>query len=229
MAEQDPDRLKLHPTAQPEERAVALGVWHSWLQWFDAQQALGEPKVVQVLPEVHEILRGSLFEDLKTAMRTEDRLNPVRRRALTIAYTIAGMFALASRRTVVLSDDMDAAINLVEKCTRGLQDLDPELGTSELMQLVNLAFRAIRKTGTRGLPRSKLYPVLQAPKAVVDQVIGTLLEEGSIRDVAQRTGKPGRPATRFVSNGPARFAGPPPEPGNGKVIRFPAGPVDKEK
>ncbi len=205
VAEPDASRLLMLPSPHPEEKREALQVWREWARWFDGQEALGQ-RIVDVPEEVHWILRDSLFETLKERMAEDDRMNATRRRAVTQAYLVAGLLALSQFRRVVTSDDMDCAVNLVEQCVAGIEKIGPELGTSELMQAANVAFRAVVQAGGE-LPRSAFYKALQAPKHVVDQVLATLLDEGSLREVVQKTA--GRPRTMYVSNGQARFQGSP--------------------
>jgi len=208
VAEPDAARLRMLPSPHPEEKREALQVWREWARWLDGQEVLGH-RVVEVPEEVHWILRDSLFETLKERMAEDDRMNATRRRAVTQAYLVAGILALSQFRRVVTSDDMDCAVNLVEQCVAGIERVGPELGTSELMQSANVAFRAVLQAGGT-LQRSAFYKALQAPKHIVDQVLATLLDEGSLREVVEKT--TGRPRTLYVANGPKRFVGTPETP-----------------
>lgn len=207
IAEPDPHRLQMLPTPRPAQFRAALDEWRQWQGWILAEEVVGAPKVIDVPEQVHSILEDSLFEALKQKIRGDDRLNATRMRAVMQAYLIAGLFAFSQRRTTVLSDDMDQAVNLVERCTAGLERIDPELGGNEIMQLVNVGFRAIQARGTAGLKRNELYAALKSSKGVVEQVLGTLIDEGSVREVTLKTGKRGRPPTAYVACGPTRFLG----------------------
>ncbi len=223
----DWERLKIHPTHRPEERRSALGSWLSWFQFLDAQEALGASKIVGIPIEVQTILRDSLFEGLKQGMRNQDRLVPSRRRALVQATIIAGVYALTQGRNVILSDDMDAAVNLVEKSLNNLATLEPSIGTPFIVKQLNVAYQAIRDAGEIGLPKYRLYAVLNCTKSIIDQVLQTLLDEESVIETRVRTGKPGRPPMHFIATGTARFQGAKPEVPQGKVIPFP-GVVDPD-
>ena len=79
----DPSRLKLHPSTQPTERGVAVSVWEEFASWCNARECTSSSKVVSIGSEVDQILRESLFEQLRTSMENDDdRLNPSRRRGL---------------------------------------------------------------------------------------------------------------------------------------------------
>lgn len=203
----NPDALQMLPNKRGAERRMALCEWDNWIGWFHAEAATGGPLRVEIPDTVLSLLEASLFEQAKQHMGSDDHLNASRMRAITYAYRIAGLFALSCGRTTVLSEDMDTAVNCVERTQRGYARIAGELGENPIMQLVNVAFRAIQRHGTDGLGRSKLYPVLRTTKREVDLVIQTLLDEGSVRMVEQRTGKRGRPSVRYVACGPERFTG----------------------
>lgn len=221
QAPADVDRLKLHPTARPGERRSALGSWLKWMQWLDAEEATSGPKVIEIPGEVQAILRDSLFEGLKQGMRTQDRLVPSRRRALVQATIIAGIFAMSQHRTVILSDDMDAAVNLIEMSLNGLVDLEPQIGTPFIVRQVQTAYQVIRAGGELGVPKTQLYRSLNCTKSVLDQVITTLLDEGSVTEQRIETGKRGRPPIHFVANGAERFSEPPPAASSGTLVHIP--------
>jgi hypothetical protein len=206
VAEPDAARLRMLPSPQPEKKRAALHTWAEWSRWIDGQEAAGAPRSIDVPAEVHWILHDSLFEVLKTRIAEDDRMNATRRRAIVQAYLVAGLLAFSQGRRVVTSDDMDCAVNLVERCVSGLEKIEPELANSELMQTANVAFRAIVNAGGR-LPKTGLYRALKIPKNVLDMVLATLIDEGSIREVQQKTGKQGRPRTLYVASGPQRFQG----------------------
>ena len=125
-----------------------------------------------------------------------------------------------------MSDDMDAAINLVETCVASLESIDPELATSDVMVQVNRAFQTIRDAGAAGCNKAKLYQALRAPKVVVDQVLSTLIDEGSIEERHIATGKPGRPPIRYRTCGKTRFSSRP-QAQPGKVLEFPVDPEQR--
>ena len=212
VADPDPSRLQMLPTPRPLHRRAALTEWREWEKWLITLDVNTTERAVEVPEEVYSILHDSLFETARQNLRVDDRLNGTRLRAVIQAYKTAALFAFSQGRLKVISEDMDAAVNLIEKCTAGLERVDPELGNSEIMQLVNVAFRAVQGRGTDGLGRSQLYPVLKSPKAMVEQVISTLLDEGSIREVTIKTpGKRGPAPRRYVACGAQRFTGDDPE------------------
>mgnify|MGYP000609826786 CR=1 FL=1 len=219
-----PKEFMLHPSLLPAKRAVALAAWTDWSGWLLAQSVESGSRVVQISDEVDAILEATLFEDWVQTAATDDRLNPTRRRAIGQAYTVAGLYALSCRRTSINSDDMDQAVNLIERCIRDLENWEPELATSDIMAAVNKGFRQIVRAGDAGLGRSKLYQALRAPKAIIDQVLQTLIDEGSIReDRAKANGRPGRPAIRYIANGRHRFCGESAEPDRAaKVVQLPS-------
>lgn len=215
-----PQSLTFDPHRDEEARVVDS--WVAWHRWALSQQALGIPPVVDVPVGVVELLRATLFAALERHGRTDDRLNAARKRALSQAIQLAGLYALSQRRLVVEPEDMDAAINLVEACLAGLERLDPSLAVDEFMVTVDSAFHAIHAAGPTGIPTSRLYAVLRRGKGVVDGVVDTLVAEGSVRHEDRRTGKAGRPARVLVACGDHRYASVPEEDAPTNVIRFPA-------
>lgn len=207
------------------EEAQVLTAWEDWARWANGQQALGTPLVVKVSREVTELLRSTLFADLERHGATDNRLNAARKRGLTQAVQIAGLYALSQCRLFATPEDMDAAINLVELCLGGLERLDPSLAVDEFMQVTDAAFHVVASAGPSGLPTSRLYASLRRSKNVVDAIVETLLAEGSIRRVKTATGKPGRPATMLAACGTTRYSGDPESddeaPAATNVIRFP--------
>jgi hypothetical protein len=71
---------------------------------------------------------------------------------------------------------------------------------------VTRVLHAINSAGAAGLPKSRLYPLLNRSKFVVDGLIETLVAEGSVRLVSVPTGAPGRVPQVLVSTGRARGA-----------------------
>lgn len=186
--------------------------WTDWARWANGQQALGHPLVVRVPPDVVELLRSTLFESLQQHGKSDNRLNAARKRALTQAVQLAGLYALSQCRLFVAPEDMDAAINLVEFSLSGLERLDPSLAVDPFMQGVDGLFHAIASAGEAGLPTAKVYAAVRKSKSIVEGMLDTLVAEGSVRRVAVSTGRPGRPAVLWIANGPARFHGEPLEP-----------------
>jgi hypothetical protein len=202
----DPEKLKLHPTDRPDALLSAQAAWLEWLKWFDAQEALGEGTRIHIPPEVHDIIRESLFEDLRIAIRKEDVLNPMRSRGITFAYAVAGLFALSCGRLTVTGEDADCAVNLIERSLQGIAGLAPELGTSELMQKINQAFTAVKSAGDHGLPKRSIYKIARGSKKLVDLILETLIDEGSIKQrETPKTGKAGRPPILYVACGRERY------------------------
>lgn len=191
-----------------EEDAVAVA-WADWNRWALGQAALGSPLVIKVPPECVELLRATLFANLERHGKSDNRLNAARKRGLTQAIQLAGLYALSQCRLHVLPEDMDAAINLVEFCLAGMERLDPSLAVDEFMQSVDAAFHVIASAGAAGCNMARIYAAVRRSKTQVDAMLDTLQAEGSIRRMAVRTGKAGRPAILLVANGPARFAGEP--------------------
>lgn len=185
--------------------------WAEWTRWALSLQVLQPGQLVVEVPRpVLELLRGTLFETLLKHGGHDDRLNATRKRGLHQAVMVAGLYALNRQSLVIDTDDMDRAINLVELCMGGLERLDASLAVDETMVIADHAFHVIAAAGDAGLARSKLYPVLRKSKWWVDQVIDTLLAEGSVRTKpGPATGKPGRPPTNLVANGDRRYAGVP--------------------
>lgn len=184
-------------------------LWGDWAGWALAQQTLGRQLVVEVPRHVIELLRSTLFATLVQHGTRDDRLNATRKRGLHQAIMVAALYALNDRRLEVVEEDMDRAINLIEFCLRGLERLDASLAVDDLMVAADQAFHVIASAGPHGVARSRLYPALRKSKWWVDQIIDTLLAEGSVRTVARATGKPGRPPTNLVACGPHRYAGEP--------------------
>lgn len=222
VGEPNIDRLELLPNPLKHERGTVMREWTDWAKWFLAEQALTTDRVVSVPTEVHWILENSLFAEAKTALKTDSRLNAMKMRGVKQAFVIAGLFALSQHRTTVLSEDMDAAVNLIEKCSDAMAALDPELATNETMQFANIAYQAIQRAGSAGLLRRDIYRRLGSSKRVIDEVIETLLDEDSIKQVVIPTGKRGRPPIRYAATGPARYTRAPEDeqepPGENNVI-----------
>jgi hypothetical protein len=195
-----------------DEEDEVYRCWQDWTRWANGQQALGQPLVVRVPPDVVELLRSTLFESLQQHGKSDNRLNAARKRALTQAVQLAGLYALSQCRLSVASEDMDAAINLIEYSLAGLERLDPSLAVDPFMQGVDHLFHAIASAGEAGLPTAKVYAAVRKSKAIVEGMLDTLVAEGSVRRVGVSTGRPGRPAIFWIANGPARFHGEPDAP-----------------
>jgi hypothetical protein len=192
-----------------EERDVA-NAWGDWSKWLLGQEVLGHALTVQVPRDVVELLRATLFTSLEEHGKTDNRLNAARKRGLSQAMQIAGLYALSQHRLVANAEDMDAAINLVELCLAGLERVEPSLAVDEFMQAADFAFHAIAGASPTGMPVSRLYSVLRRAKPFVDGIVETLVAEGSVRlSDPIRTGKPGRPSRVLVACGPMRYAGDP--------------------
>jgi len=200
----NPAALKLLPDTCPAERRCALEQWRDWQQWQIAEYNISGNNRITFPAEVLAILEHSLFEKARKGLESPDRLAAAKLRGITQAYKIAALFALSQKRTTVWSEDMDCAVNLVERCQGDYAlHIDPEIGVSETMIMINRAFLAIRQKGQTGLPRTQLYKVLKAAKYQIDDVVATLLDEGSVEEVKTQTR--GRPAKRYIALGPERF------------------------
>lgn len=173
----------------------ARAEWLQWAHWADMPRDR-EDKVVHMPNHIRDMLRSTLFEDLRGS---DPVMAPTLKRALERAQTVAKLYALQSQRTVVNDEDMARAINLVEFSVKGLRRLVPRLvGDPILGEKTNLAFNILQRAGKKGLSRSQLYKALHHPsRHIFEQVVTTLLDEGSI---AMRTVKRkvrGRPPHQF--------------------------------
>jgi hypothetical protein len=206
-----PGRQSLMMRPHREEETQVRAAWSDWGRWALGQQTLGEDLTVRVPDDAIECLRVTLFSNLEAAAKQDNRLNAARKRGIEKAIILAGLFALSQYRLHVTFDDMDRAVNLVESCLRGFERLDPTLAVDDLMVAVDVAFHAIAGSGDLGLKRSDLYKILRKPKGVIDHVVDTLADEGSIHTRVHKKPGAGRNPTFLVSNGPERYAGDPPD------------------
>lgn len=193
-------KVELHDA----QRKRVLDEWLEWGKWLLGMQALHEPldRVVTFTAEADDCVRSTLWEEYRRARELpEDRLNATRKRGLTQVRTVAGIFALTQQRTIVDYEDMLCAVNLIELSTSGLSGLDQKFLPSAASQnpkvLSDQAFATIRAHGldSPGCPRSTLYKALQCPKALLDMVVDTLIDEGSIAvvDAPKRAGSGRQP------------------------------------
>lgn len=170
-------------------RKRVIDEWLDWGRWLLGMQTLHETheRVVTFSPEADDCLRSTLWEEHVRHVRElpEDRLNATRKRGLTQVRVLAAIYALSQQRTIVDYDDMLCAVNLIELSTSGLGSLDqkflPSASSQNPKALSDLAFTTIRAHGaTGGCPRALLYKTMQCPKSMLDLVIDTLIDEGSI-------------------------------------------------
>lgn len=195
-----------------DQRRRVLDEWIEWGKWLLGMQALGDERLVTFSDDAKELRRTTLFEDFKAKAQTDDRLNATRKRGLTQAQIIAGLYALSEQRTIVSYDDMLQAVNLIALSTSNLEQLDQKFLPSSIALhpkvLAEKAFGVIRAAGTSGpgCSRASLYKTLQCPKHILDQVIDTLLDEGAIDLVRPEGGtRVGRPAMFYRVTRKDRF------------------------
>jgi len=189
-----------------DEQAEVVQAWANWARWPLGLGALAEDLTVDVPKVAVDLLEATLFSDLQSGVTAgNDRLNAMRKRALTQAILVAGLYALNHRRLTVEVDDMARAIRLVRLCLSGYERIDPTLAADPIMVSADVAFHAIAGAGDLGLPKSKLYPILRAPKVLIDQALDTLVDEGSVELVPPPEGKRGRPVVRFRARTAERY------------------------
>ena len=191
-----PQSLTVNPHRE-EEREV-IRVWGAWERWPLGMQTLGLDSTVLLPEESLQLLEHTLFRDLQAGANDgNDRVNAMRKRSLTQATIVAGLYALSQQRMSIELDDMTRAIRLVRLCLEGYLRVDPTLAADPVMVAADIAFHAIVNAGDLGIAKGKLYPILRAPKPLVDQVLDTLLDEDAIELMNTKTGKRGRPSIRY--------------------------------
>lgn len=212
------------------DRRRVLDEWLDWGKWLLGMSTLRTPeeRVVTFTPDVEQLLRDTLFATLNDQRRTDSRMNATRKRGLTQAKIVAGLYALSCQRTTVDYEDMVRAINLVEMSTQGLDRLDqsflPSASSRDQITLAHKAFETIKalSSDADGCPKASLYRQLQVPKFILDSVIDTLLDEGSIAQVAapKLPGQSGRPAMLYRVTRPSRFGTAPKRVSSRKHLRL---------
>jgi len=191
-----PQSLTVDP--HRDEEAAVVAAWGEWARWPLGMQTLGLDSTVLLPEESLQLLEATLFRDLQEgAADGNDRVNAMRKRSLTQATIVAGLYALSQQRMSIELDDMDRAIRLVRLCLEGYLRVDPTLAADPIMVAADIAFHAIATAGDLGIVKGKLYPILRAPKALIDQVLDTLVDEDAIERIDVHTGKRGRPAIRY--------------------------------
>lgn len=188
-------RLEINTYRQEADRV--LSEWVDWGRWMlAAQLGPAEERVVGVSEAAVDCLRTTLFEDFVAASRTDSRLNATRKRALTQAVIVAGLYALTQQRMRIELDDMAQAVNLCTFCLEGLAGLEGSLAVSEQVSAAEKVFTVIQQAGVNGARKSELYRT-RLDKREIDAAVEHLIDAGRIESVSERAQGAGRPATRL--------------------------------
>lgn len=188
-------RLEINTHRQEADRV--LGEWVDWGRWMLVSQ-LGpaEERVVGVSEAAVDWLRETLFDDFVRASRTDSRLNATRKRALTQAVIVAGLYALSQQRLRIELDDMERAVNLCTFCLECLSGLEGSLAVSEQVSAAEKVYTVIQQAGPNGARKSELYRT-RLDKREIDAAVEHLIDAGRVEQVTERAAGAGRPATRL--------------------------------
>lgn len=183
----------------PDEQARVVDEWLDWGQWMLAHTLLPPAeRVVAFEPGCVEILRSTLFETFKGFAGTDNRLNATRKRGLTQAVVVAGIYALSQRRLVATEDDMIRAVNLVTVCTEGLEALDKVLVVPEEQSDVQAVYDVITAGAPGYVTRAEIMRHLNFSRRRLDMALETLECEETVARVSLRGTRPGRPTDGFT-------------------------------
>jgi len=176
-----PHSMAYHPRPKMLD-AVILDYWQPWDRWavqLPVLQGAYPVPCEELSEEVENILHDTLFQQLKDPNKSESV--SMRKRALEHAKRVAYLYALSQHRLSVRSEDMDAAVNLLQLSLNHYRRLRKHLRGDSIYQLATRAFQVIADNGAgKGIGRSKLYPRLSCARKTMDEVLDTLADEGSI-------------------------------------------------
>lgn len=197
---------RLHPGRAAVERATAVGAWKRWHGWLDAEEMANPQKVLPIKSEVNDYLEQTLFVDYKRALQENNLMTAHYKRALTHASIIAGVFALNDGFHAVEPIHMHRAVNFLNLCLDNISRFAPDVATTGLMRAINQAFDIVQSKGDKGARRTDFYRDLHVTKRELDTILETLIDEGAIsEEIIVRTGKPGRPTSRYIAQNETRF------------------------
>lgn len=186
----------------------AVEDWVDWGRWLlgmcTVLDAESEPRVVQVSGQARDVLEETLFADFVEHARFDDRINATRKRGLTQAVLVAGLYALSRRELIVGAADMAAACNLIAQSTQGLAELNGELAVGDELADVARVRAVITQAGELGIKKSALYPKVQLPKKALDAALAQLIEQEVVVEERTRHQGAGRPGVLYRFVGGAR-------------------------
>lgn len=183
-----PQRLRVD--LHLDERAKVVQETRLWFHRLRTTLRLRNNQPLSVSDAAFLRISDTLFADLEREGRVDNRLNAARKRAITQAVLLGGIFAALRESPTVDIEDIEPAINLCRLSLDGLSKLDPSLGTDEAVHLAHRIMHLIRAFGDEGISKSEIYRRLKKPKHEIEPAIEYLQNCGYAAIEVIRT--PGR-------------------------------------
>lgn len=194
---------RLHQSFDDHGRGDAITSWMDWDQWILLHPVIGaeteNPQRPNVIfdPDTDDVLR-ELFERCQKFARhhADHPMMGIYKRALIHAQVIAAIYAVSQRRWNVTADDMDRALNLIERCLESAERVVGHLVVESADGRYEMFLAEIRSAGPEGIHKAKLYERFRKlPKRNIDETLDHLLAAEKIEEVYGKIGGRGRPKT----------------------------------
>ncbi len=220
MAEGAPTRFGWYATrdtadfldwgSRSDERTATVAEWCNWERWASSRRMALEKAVLE-LDHAREDRRAAieptLFQSLKAERNSLHRA--IKKRQLAHAEIVARLFAVNDKSLTVLRKHWDMAVRFEQERWADAQLVLSQILDNPLAQKAQRVFDALVSAGDEGLTKRQVYRVLNnnIGRDMLDLVISTLEDEGSIEIASPAQIKPGRKGVRYQAVVKTRHGG----------------------
>jgi len=191
------DKLMFRERREEQRLAHALKDWSQWAASLDGHAMMRKPLKIHLPQTSENLLAEGLFDQLRSRIAEDSRLQGVYLRLLTHARVLAGLFAFSRGAPEVDLDDMCRAVNLATVCLAHVETLDEQLAVSSGYRLQTRVLDLVRRTAAKGVTRRELYVTLKLTKGELENALEALLDRSDVVERTMRKPGPGRPSQMY--------------------------------
>lgn len=182
----------------------AVQVWKQWFGWATSAMLIngGDTGLIEVEDMDTKAEAAVMSESL--GLLNGDPIGPLaalRKRGINKTFLLAQLFALNDKRLKVNRHDLTMADNIMQLSINNYASITPRLlGEMKSSELRDRVLGLLKSARSDGMARSEFYKRISAlSKQSLGIVLETLQEAEEVVEVSLRTGRRGRPSTRFYA------------------------------
>lgn len=181
-----------------------VDAWRQWFGWATSTMLLNGSETGLVEVEEMAPKEEAVVMSTSLGLLNADPIGPLaalRKRGINQTFLLAQLFALNAKRLRVTQHDLVMADNIMQLSINNYASINPRLlGEMKSSELRDRVLGLLKRAQHDGMGRSEFYKRIgQLSKSALSIVLETLEEAEEIIQVTLRTGRRGRPSTKFYA------------------------------